>query len=99
MNFVSTRKEQIQSVKCCVLFNPKDGSIQHVHRVVTLVGAEETPDAVIERRTLQLAREMGLQATEAQLLHVDEKTIQTDRHYVVDVQKRVLVALRPPLIK
>jgi hypothetical protein len=42
---------------------------------------------------------MGLQATEAQLLHVDEKTIQTDRHYVVDVQKRVLVALRPPLIK
>src|SRR5262249_55516551 len=39
VNFITTGKAQVRSVKCCVLFDPKDGAILHMHRVVTMEGA------------------------------------------------------------
>ena len=43
MGFQTTGGHKIQSDRCCILFHPKSGMIQHVHRVITYVGAEETP--------------------------------------------------------
>ena len=57
MIFRTTGAHQIHSDRCCILFHPKTGVIQHVHRVITYAGAEETPAAEMERTARQMGRE------------------------------------------
>jgi hypothetical protein len=38
MQFKTTGTAKVRSVKCCVLFDGETGTIQHVHRVVTMEG-------------------------------------------------------------
>ena len=97
MSFLSTGRTQIRSVKCCVLFDPSDGVIHHVHRVVTMEGADETPEQLIEERTFQLAKELGVEVAQLQLLHVDEHSIEPNKQYVVDLSKRCLVVAERPI--
>jgi len=92
MKFTSTGKSQVHSEKCCVLFDPADGTIRHLHRVVTMEGAEETPENVIEKRTHHLAKEFGLDVAKLHALHVDARSIEPNMNYVVDTAKRCLVA-------
>jgi hypothetical protein len=96
MRFLSTGRSQVRSVKCCVLFDPSDGAIHHVHRVVTMEGADETPEHLIEQRTLQLAKELGLEVTGLQLLHVDPHSLEPNKQYQVDLSRRCLVAVERP---
>lgn len=93
MNFTSTGKTQVRSEKVCVLFDPSDGTIHHVHRVVTMEGAEETPEHDIEKRAHHLAREFGLEAAKLQALHVDGSKIEANTMYKVDTLKRRLIAV------
>jgi hypothetical protein len=92
MNFMATGRSQVRSVKCCVLFDPKDGTILHMHRVVTMEGAAETPDHLVEERTRQLAKGFGLDVASLELLHVDANVIQPGVKYTVDQGKRCLIA-------
>jgi len=68
MEFNTTGRSQVRSVKCCVLYDPKDGAIFHTHRVVTMDGAAETPDHLVEERTRQLAKGLGLDVGSLELL-------------------------------
>lgn len=99
MTFQSTGRAQVRSEKCCVLFDPSDGAIRHVHRVVTMEGADETPEQIIEKRTLQLAKELGVEVAQLQLLHVDPRSIEPGQQYVVDPAKRCLMAVERPVDK
>jgi hypothetical protein len=94
MNFTSTAKTQVRSEKVCVLFDPSDGTIHHVHRVVTMEGTEETPERDIEKRAHHLAREFGLDAAKLHALHVDGSKIEPNTMYTVDAVKRRLVAVK-----
>jgi hypothetical protein len=44
-------------MKACVVFDSANGASLHVHQVVTIEGAEETPDEEVTRRALALAQE------------------------------------------
>jgi hypothetical protein len=92
MNFVTSGRSQVRSVKCCILFDPKDGAVVHTHRVVTMEGADETPDHLVEERARHLARGLGLDVSSLELLQVDPKTMQPGVKYKVDRHKRRLVA-------
>jgi hypothetical protein len=92
MNFNTTGRSHVRSVQCCVLFDPKDGTIVHTHRVVTMDGAAETPAHLVEERTRQLASGLGLDVAYLELLHVDERDIQPGVNYRVDQSKRCLIA-------
>jgi len=81
----------LQSVRCCVLFDPADGTIRHMHQVVTIAGADETPEAMIEQRARQLAKEFGVDTTTVQALHVDPAALRRGVRYVVDPANRCLV--------
>lgn len=81
-------------MKCCVLYNPDDGAILHTHRVVDMFGTPETEDRVVEDRTRQLARGLGLDVARLELLHVDPKDIQESVTYRVDKNTRRLVATK-----
>jgi protein-tyrosine-phosphatase len=91
MEFLTTGRTSVQSVKCCVLFGPSDGVIRHVHHVVTMEGADETEEAAIEKRTVELARESGVSVKGLKALLVDPAEIKSDKVYAVDPKGRRLV--------
>ena len=91
MKFTSTGKASVLSDAVCILFDPTDGAIRYVHRVLTLDGAEETPTPAIEKRALQLAEESGLDIEKFQALHVDGSKIEPLTSYAVDTVKRCLI--------
>jgi hypothetical protein len=84
MKFLSTGRAQVRSVKFCVLFDPSDGAIRHTQRVVTLDGADETPEEQIEKRTLMLATELGLEVKKLKVLHFDAEDIEPGKRYAVN---------------
>lgn len=91
MNTVSTGDIGIDSVKCCIVFDSSTGEIQHVHRVVTIKGATETPDDEVARRALALAREFGFDVAKLEALRVDPGALKPAAHYRVDVRTKSLV--------
>ena len=84
MKFLSTGRTQVRSIKCCILFDPSDGEIRHTHRVVTLDGADETPKDQVEKRTIKLAEELGLEVKKLQMLHVNADDIEPGKQYTVN---------------
>ncbi|MGL6235537.1 MAG: hypothetical protein ACRC20_09355 [Segniliparus sp.] len=91
MEFSSTGLHKVQSVSSCLLFDPRDGSIRHLHRVVTIEGAAPTSKAELEAQTLAEAKRLGLPAEQLQVLHVDEEALAEPARYSVDLTTRKLV--------
>ena len=56
MPFVSIGKNKVAAEKCCVVFEPSSGRIRHIHRVITMVGADERSEQAITERALTLAK-------------------------------------------
>jgi hypothetical protein len=96
----------VRSVKACVVFDSATGEVQHVHQVVTMEGAEETPDDDVMLRALSLARErlesgialpgeQAVRAVEGKLeaLQVDPSQLDIARPHRVDLQTRSLVPI------
>jgi len=74
-----------------VLFDPKDGKIAHTHRVLTMEGAAETPDHLVEERARYLAKGLGLDVSSLELIHVDAKEMRPGVIYRVDRQGGCLI--------
>jgi hypothetical protein len=91
MQFQTTRSQVVSSTRCCVVFDPADGKIAHVHRVVTMEGAKETSEKEAEARTRHLARSLGLSVDKLEIIHVDAKTLAPGHRFSVDVKSRKLV--------
>jgi hypothetical protein len=98
MKFQTSGSAKVKAVSCCLLFDPKIGSIQHVHRVVTMEGAPDTSKADLEAQTLKLAKDLGLDTGKLQVLHVDESAIAEPAHYAVDPKSRTLVKQKPKAV-
>ena len=90
MKFETTGRARVQSVRCCVLFDRSNGTIRHVHRVVTMEGAEETPQGEIERRALRFAKDLGVVVSRIAPLHVDPDIFEAGKRYMVDPRTRRL---------
>jgi hypothetical protein len=98
MTFASTGPSKVRSLKCCILFDVSDGTIQHVHHVVTMEDVQEPDEHVVETRTLDLAKSLGVDVSRLKPLHVDPTILEENREYQVDVRTRSLVPKdeRPP---
>src|SRR5450756_792417 len=94
MNFQSTGNAKVRSIRCCVFFNPKDGSIRHVNRVITIEGAVTTSEKEMEQRTLRLAASLGLETTGLQPMHVNHEAFIAGRHYKVETRTRSLTEIK-----
>jgi hypothetical protein len=90
---------RVQSEQCCVVFDPTDGKIRHIHEVVTLEGAEAVPDYEVEQRALSLAAQVGLDTSlDTSLLktiHIDPEELTPGERYAVDPDTMTLVHLAP----
>lgn len=47
------------SSKVCVLYDPKDGRVVHVHGVTTIQGGKQVSDVELEQRTIAHAKSLG----------------------------------------
>jgi len=94
MNPITTGRAKIHSIRCCVLFDPSDGAIRHVHRVVTVQGVEEPSADEIEKRTRHLAKELNLDVSSLHALHVEVSSIKPGIRYAVDPSKRRLIEVK-----
>ena len=68
-----------------------NGTICHVHRVVTMEGAKNTSEQEMEARTLHLAKELGLNVENLHIVHVDSRVFAPGMRYSVNPQTRKLV--------
>jgi hypothetical protein len=93
MGFQATGGHKIQSDRCCILFHPKSGMIQHVHRVITYVGAEETPATDIERTARRMMQKPGSEAQSLQSLMVNSRELAGPGRYQVDPKARRILKL------
>lgn len=79
----SSSTEGIRSVKTYAVYNA-EGTIVHAHSVVTIEGADETPDEEIERRALELAAMHVDDADSLRTLRVDQAELERGVRYRVD---------------
>ena len=61
---------QPKSVKICVLYDPKDGRVVHVHGVTTVDGGKEVSQAELEQRAITHAKALGRFVEGAKPLHL-----------------------------
>jgi hypothetical protein len=82
------------SSSLCVLYDPVDGRIIHIHQTVVLAGAKAPGKTAVERKARALLQSRGVDASKAKALHVDRPKLRPDTHYEVDPRKGRLVAVR-----
>jgi hypothetical protein len=76
-----------------VVFDSTDGTIRHIHDVVTFEGGEAVSDYDVEQRALSLAAERGLESSTLKTLRVDPEELEPSRRYAVDPENLVLKTL------
>jgi hypothetical protein len=91
MRFATTGAKKIISTQCRVMFDPHSGAIHHVHRVVTMDGAQESSEQEVEHRTRDLARSLGLDIEKLHMISVDPSDLVPGAKYKVDPKSHKLV--------
>jgi len=94
MNFQSGGNAKVKSIRCCVLFDPRNGEIRHVNRVITIEGAAETSEKEMAERTLRLADSLGLETKRLQLIHVNHEALVQGHRYKVHTKTRKLTEIK-----
>jgi hypothetical protein len=85
-----------ESVDICVLYDPSNGRVVHIHRVATFAGAKQSGKQEIEARCLTVARQLGHATAHLKTLHVPRGEFKPSTPYRVDVQALKLVAQPRP---
>jgi hypothetical protein len=81
--------------KVCVLFDPKDGRIVHVHGVTTLSKGRSCSKSELEERTISHARAFGNSVSGLKTLHVSLSAIRQRGPLKVDDKGEHLVLSSP----
>ncbi|HKS81896.1 MAG TPA: hypothetical protein VJR23_10370 [Candidatus Acidoferrales bacterium] len=61
--------------RVCVLFDPKNGRVVHVHGVTTLPGGKKVGESEMAERTLARAKSLGHQVSGLKSLHLPVSAI------------------------
>ena len=83
-----TLDTEVRGIRSCVLFDPSEGTILHVHTVVTMEGAEETNDEELKTRALALASDSGIDAQSVDFVYVDPTELEAHPPYRVNPETR-----------
>ena len=93
-----TRESQIQSagkvaplasIDAVVLYDPRDGTVMHLHHAITFEGARRGNQ---KRQAIEAARRLGCKVDGLKLLHVRD-FVPSAHEYRVDVERQELVAM------
>lgn len=81
-----------ESSRVCVLFDPKDGRIVHVHGVTILPGGKHVSEAEVEGRTRSCASALGHSITGLRHLHVPMSAVKGGGGFRVNAEGTGLVS-------
>ena len=85
---------RVTTASVCVLYDPVDGRIIHMHQVVVLAGAKAPATGAVERKARALLQSRSIDASKMTALHVAAPVLRPDTHYEVDPKRERLVAVR-----
>lgn len=86
-----------RAAKVCVLFDPKDGRIVHVHGATKLDGAKEIDENELERRAIGHAKSFGHEVAGLKALHVPISAIRQPGTLKVNAEGSGLVQSSAPI--
>jgi hypothetical protein len=86
---------KVAKTHTCVVFSPADGKIHHVHKEVTLEGAQVPSEAQIEAKVRELATRGGRNLHGLRIAFVED-TRSKEKHYRVDPQTLQFVEVPRP---
>ena len=72
--------------RACIVFDPKDGRVIHVHAATTLAGAKKSTDAELEKDAKRHAETFGHSLTGARMLHLPMAAMQQQGPFKVNAQ-------------
>lgn len=81
----------VKSVKVCVAYDPENGRVHRIHRVITLDGGKEPSDREIEAHVLGSLAKHGLKAEDLRVLHVAHDAVKPRTLYTVDTSSKSLL--------
>jgi len=90
MNFGSTNQEEVESTRCCVVYEKSSGNIRLVHEEVTIEGGTKATDDEFRQAAQALAREHRLDPDDHGLL-LRSELLEPGAAYRIDVAKNSLV--------
>jgi hypothetical protein len=96
MDGVTLGRRRDRTVQRVVVYDPADGTIRHIHDVITVEGAEPVSDEEVERRALALAAEHGVRASDVKVLHTPDDDLQPGKRYRIDVASSSVVEIERP---
>jgi len=70
--------------RVCVLFDPQNGRVVHVHGVTTLDGGKKVSEAELEERTIARAKALGRSVSGLKALHLPVSALRESRIFKVD---------------
>jgi hypothetical protein len=85
-----------EATKVCVLYDPKDGRVVHVHAVTVLPGGKEVTEAELELRTKAHATTLGRSVEGLKHLRVPLSAVRQGGHLKVDPSGTGLVGVASP---
>ncbi len=85
--------------RVCVLFDPKDGRVVHIHGLTTLHGRETISDAELEKRTADHAMAFGHSVAGLKTLHVPISSIRNRGIFKVNATGTGLEVTRQPKMR
>jgi hypothetical protein len=90
MNFGSTNQEEVESTRCCLVYEKSSGNIRLVHEEVTIEGGTKATEEEFRQAALALARHHRLDPDDHGLL-LRSELLEPGAAYQIDVAKNCLV--------
>jgi hypothetical protein len=98
MNSIIVKGKPIgdEASKVCVLYDPKDGRVVHVHGVTIMHGAKQISQSEMEQRAMAHAKALGRSVEGMKLLHLPLSAIRQPGGFKVNANGTGLVPSHAP---
>ena len=87
---------KLKSIDTIVLYDPENGKIHHMHRVLNLEGCSPLDPQEVEKNLILTAGKLGHNIEKLKILHT-ESLQDISGSYRVDIEKKTLIRLSEPL--
>src|ERR1700677_1648351 len=85
MSLQSKVSRREPAISVCVLFDPKNGSIAHIHRTFVFEGGRTRSESEMAARARELLSKFGRDGTHLQVLHVPAQKLLSSKAYKIDL--------------
>jgi hypothetical protein len=81
----------VQAHRVCVIYDPANGRVLHIHHDIALPGGRPAGENEIEAAALGQLRKRGRLTDQLRVLHVKPEELRPDVRYSVDLIEKSLV--------